>query len=159
MTSSSQEKCCPRLEAGDWDKQRVEWRDKTFYKTKYRTLFHIPLNIGSVLTRAMKDVEGRGIGEDPELMLSLEDSLFSSTLLLSIAEAPQDLPVERVSGTFVTRLFEGSYRNVKRWCDEVRQSLRDEGHEAQRLLFWYVTCPRCAKKYGGAQTVIFAQVA
>jgi len=30
--------------------------------------------------------------------------------------------------------------------------------EIKELLFWYVTCPGCTKKYGSAQTVIFARI-
>ena len=45
----AEDKCCVRLDAADWDKKEIEWKDNPFYKAKYRTIFHIPLNIGSVM--------------------------------------------------------------------------------------------------------------
>jgi len=150
--------CCPRLNEADWDKKEMEWRGKPFYRTKYWSIFHMPLNIGGVTTKAMAELDSKGLVEDPTLMLSREESMFSSTLLLSMNQDTDDPKVERLSGNYVSRLFQGSYRDTSKWIKETMQYCEETGREARDLLFWYVTCPKCAEKYGGAQTVIFAKV-
>lgn len=154
----SEEKCCPRLNAEDWDRKEMEWNNKLFYRTKYRSIFHIPLNIGSVVTKAIAELDSKGLAEDPTLMLSREESMFSSTMLLSLNQDTSELNTEKLSGKYASRLFEGSYRETRKWVKEIKQYCEGTGKEAKELLFWYVTCPKCAKKYGGAQTVIFAKV-
>jgi len=154
----AEEKCCVRLDAADWDKKEIEWEDKPFYKAKYRTIFHIPLNIGGVVTRTMAELDSRGLAEDPPMMLSKEESMFSSTMLFSLNEDASDLNTEKLSGKYASRLFEGGYREMGKWIRETKLYCSEIGKEAKELLFWYATCPKCAKKYGGVQTVIFAKV-
>ncbi|GAI76205.1 unnamed protein product, partial [marine sediment metagenome] len=45
------------------------------------------------------------------------------------------------------------------WPREVKGYIEKQGKVAKELLFWYVTCPKCARKYGKTQTVIFVKVA
>ncbi|MBI4302835.1 MAG: hypothetical protein HY665_00645 [Chloroflexi bacterium] len=153
-----QEQCCPRLRAEDWDKKELVWNSKPFYRTKYRSLLHMPLNIGGVTTRAMGQIRTIGLTEEPTIMLSKEESMFGSTLLLSVKQESQDIPTAKLSGKYVTRLFEGNYRYVGKWANEMKRYLVEIKKEPKEMLFWYVTCPKCAKKYGSAQTVILAAV-
>lgn len=154
------EKCCPKLDKGEWDKKEFVWKDKPFYKTKYRSAFHIPLNFGGVVTKAMDVLTKHDLLSEPVVMLSKEELMFSSTLLISIKEDvnAEDMPTEKLSGKYLAMLFEGDYRKTGIWVKEMEEYLKEKGKKAEELLFWYVTCPRCTKKYGSAQEVIFAKV-
>lgn len=149
--------CCPLLKAGDWNKKVFKWRDKPFYRTSYLSIFHIPLNLGSVITKTMSELESKKLVKPPILMLSKEDGLFSSTMLISLARDAKDLPVEKLTGEFTSMLFEGDYKDTGKWVQEILNYVQSKGKKTDYLLFWYGTCPKCAKEYGKAQTVIFAK--
>jgi len=154
------EKCCPRLDKGEWDKKEFVWKEKPFYRTKYRSAFYIPLNLGGVVKKAMDEISGRDLIPEQVMMLSREESMFSSTLLVSIKEdaGADDLPTEKLSGKYLAMLFEGSYKETGNWVKEMENYLKEKGERVGELLFWYVTCPKCVKKYESAQTVIFAKI-
>jgi hypothetical protein len=62
-----------------------------------------------------------------------------------------------LSGTFLAKVFEGSYRNMGKWIEEMRSLVKGRGGLLQRLFFFYTTCPKCSKKYGRNYVVILAQ--
>ena len=66
--------------------------------------------------------------------------------------------METLSGTFVTKAFEGSYCDAPRWIEEMTSFLASRGEQAKKLYFFYASCPDCAKKLGKNQVVLFAQV-
>ena len=154
----TEEKCCPQLVKENWDKKEVQWKEKPFYKTKYHSLFHIPINFGGVVRKAMEEISSRSLDEEPLMMFSKEESMFSSILLISLKRDTEDLETEKLSGRYISMIFENGYRQTPKWIKEVERYVEKQGKVAGELLFWYVTCPRCAKKYGKTQTVIFAKV-
>jgi hypothetical protein len=64
----------------------------------------------------------------------------------------------RVSGTFLTKTFEGPYSNTGKWVGEMKAYVKSEGKELKKLYFFYTTCPKCAKVYGKNYTVILATI-
>ena len=64
----------------------------------------------------------------------------------------------RISGTFLTRVFEGPYKNMGKWVKEMKAFVKTKGREIKKLYFFYTTCPKCAKVYGKNYTVILAEV-
>ncbi|MDP2874526.1 MAG: hypothetical protein Q8N84_04540 [bacterium] len=63
-----------------------------------------------------------------------------------------------LSGTFLTKVFEGPYQNVGKWAQEMGAYVQSKGKKLTKLYFSYTTCPKCAKAYGKNYVVIFAQV-
>jgi hypothetical protein len=53
-----------------------------------------------------------------------------------------------LSGDFVTKVFEGPYREVINWYGEMEDLVREHGGTPGDIYFFYTTCPRCAKAYG-----------
>jgi hypothetical protein len=53
-----------------------------------------------------------------------------------------------LSGTFLSKVFEGSYKNMGKWIKEMHAYVAGKGTETKKLWFYYTTCPKCAKKYG-----------
>ena len=62
-----------------------------------------------------------------------------------------------ISGTFLSKVFEGPFRNMRSWIEEMRGFMKAKGKEVRKLYFYYTTCPKCAKQYGKNYVVILAQ--
>ena len=59
----------------------------------------------------------------------------------------------------MTKVFAGPYRDAGKWEQHIGEHVRAQGHEVKQLYYFYATCPRCAKRFGKNQVVLFAQVA
>ena len=69
-----------------------------------------------------------------------------------------DVQMARISGTFMTKIFEGPYWNAGKWTKEMDVYVKKKGKKIKKMYFYYTTCPKCAKYYGKTYTVIFAQI-
>jgi hypothetical protein len=63
-----------------------------------------------------------------------------------------------ISGTFLTKVFEGPYQNAGKWAQEMIKFVESRGQTFKKLYFSYTTCPKCAKAYGKNYVVLFAQI-
>lgn len=150
--------CCPRFDAEKWDGKEQVWEDKLFVKDRVRSIFHIPINFGKVMVRNMdKIVQADAVTPEP-LMLSDENSLWGSDLYVHVSKDVADSEMVRISGTFLTKVFEGPYKNARIWIQEMETYVREQGKEMKKLYFFYTTCPKCAKVYGKNYVVLLAQV-
>lgn len=66
--------------------------------------------------------------------------------------------MEKLSGNFLSKVFEGPYKNMGAWMKEMQGYVKSKGKELKKMYFFYTTCPKCAKYYGKNYTVILAQV-
>jgi len=92
------------------------------------------------------------------VVLSDENSLWGADVYIALAK---DIPGARtamLSGTFLAKVFEGHYRNMRNWIGEMKSFVKGQGKEPQKLYFYYTTCPKCAQKYGKNYVVILAQI-
>jgi len=134
--------CCPRFNPQGWDAQDLHFRDKLFVRAKTRSIAHVPLNMAGVFTRTLKAIEDAGANDDEDfIVLSRDLSAWSAEHFFSISKDVPDLEMARLSGDFVTKVFEGPYRNMPKWFAELEKI-------GQPLYFFYTTCPKCAKYYG-----------
>ncbi|MBU0625398.1 hypothetical protein KKF05_03575 [Patescibacteria group bacterium] len=150
--------CCPIFNPEPWDGQEHEWRRKLFIKRHIPAVFHIPLGFGRIFTTAWKILQKNEAIPVTPMWLSEEKSAWGSDLLL---ESTKDLPGEdmvQLSGTFFTKMFEGSYRNIPTWLKEMQRLIEVRGKKIERLYFWYTTCPKCAKIYGKNYVVLVAKI-
>ena len=91
-------------------------------------------------------------------MLSDEKSLWGSDVYIAVSkEVPQAENVT-ISGTFLTKVFEGPYKDAGKWVKEMLAFVKAKGKETKKLYFFYTTCPKCAKYYGKNYTVLLAEV-
>ena len=63
-----------------------------------------------------------------------------------------------LSGTYLTRVFEGPFQNVGKWVQEMQKYMEKKNKKIKKLYFSYTTCPKCAKVYGKNYVVLFAQI-
>ena len=64
----------------------------------------------------------------------------------------------KISGTFLSKVFEGHYKDAGKWAKEMKDYVNSKGKKIKKLYFFYTTCPRCAKAYGKNYTVILAKI-
>lgn len=150
--------CCPRFEPSGWDGVEHEWSEKLFVKDRVRSVFHIPINFGKVMVRTMEKVAAAEAFTEEPLMLSDENSLWGSDLYVHVSKDVAGAEMARISGSFLTKVFEGPYKNVRVWCGEMEEYVKGKGKELEKLYFYYTTCPKCAKVYGKNYVVLVAQV-
>ncbi|MDX9976337.1 MAG: hypothetical protein RBU21_25400, partial [FCB group bacterium] len=60
-------------------------------------------------------------------------------------------------GTFVSKVYEGPYRDTKQWCTDFEAFSKGRGLDVNKWYMWYTTCPKCAKKYGKNYVVLIGQ--
>lgn len=150
--------CCPRFDPALWDEKEVVWKDKVFVKDHVHSLFHVPLDIGRKVTKNQALIEKAGALPDHPLMLSDERSPWGSDIFIDVSKPVAGAQMETVSGTFLTKVFEGPYRDAGKWVDAMGRFVASRGRKLDKLYFGYVTCPACAKAYGKNYVVLFARV-
>lgn len=158
MSTPQSTECCPRFEPGPWDGKVVSWENKRFLKDRVLSFLHIPLNFAAVMKRSMAAIEAAGAIPDEVIVLSDENSLWGADVYIAISK---DIPGARtttLSGTFLAKVFEGPYREMRNWIGEMNSFVKNKEKAIQTLYFYYTTCPKCAKKYGKNYVVILARV-
>ena len=156
--TSNDEICCPRFNPEPWDGKTITWQGKRFMRDRVTSLFHIPLNYGAVMTRMDTALRAAGAKLEAPVMLTDENSLWGSDVYV---EAGKDVPgaaMATISGTFMSKVFEGPFSQVGRWVVEMKAWLGSEGKRFSKLYFYYTTCPKCAKKYGKNYVVLLARI-
>ncbi|UCB42568.1 MAG: hypothetical protein JSV77_08950 [Dehalococcoidales bacterium] len=158
LYEQSETGCCPRFNPEPWDNRVVAFEDKLFLKDHVRSFLHIPLNIGRVMAKNMTRIEEAGALAPEQLVLSDEKSLWGSDIYIAVSKEVPGVEMTRMSGTFLSKVFEGPYSKTGKWVREMKAYVESEGKEFKDLYFFYTTCPSCAKAYGKNYTVLLAAV-
>lgn len=158
MCPYDQQGCCPRFDPAPWEDAELAWDNRLFVKDRVVSFLHIPLNYGAVMKRNADKINALGAFPDPAVILTDENSLWGADIYVGVTREIPGANMTRISGTFISRVFEGPYRDVKKWIAEMERHVRDKGKTLRKLYFFYTTCPSCAKKYGKNYVVLLAQV-
>jgi len=160
--ADSKQQCCPPFDPVNWDLKEVVWQDKLFVKDSMPELFHIPLPgvINRTIGRVWRKIEeAEAKPEDKDiLMLFYDPSPWKSELYINATKEVPDADNVRLSGTFLTKVFDGPYNAAPKWIKEMDVYVKNKGRQTQKYYFYYTTCPKCAKKYGHNYVVVFAKV-
>ena len=76
-------------------------------------------------------------------------------------EVTRDVPgsaMATISGTFLSKVYEGPYKDVRKWVGDMKAVVSARGRSLKKMYFFYTTCPKCAKKHGKNYVVILAQI-
>ncbi|MFO7616419.1 MAG: hydrolase [Bacteroidales bacterium] len=160
MTQTNE--CCPEFDPVPYHNQEHIWKDKLFIKDSMPTFLHMPLpgQFGKVVTRMWKKIEAAGASPEAKdfLMLSADPTAWRSELYINTLKEVSGAENVRLSGTFMSRVFDGPFQDIRKWVKEMEDWMKQEGKPVKNLYFYYTTCPKCAKKYGHNYVVGFAQV-
>jgi hypothetical protein len=106
----------------------------------------------------MEKIKEAGALDFEPLMLSDEISLWGSDILIAVSKEVPGAEMVKMSGTFLSKVFEGPFQNAGKWAKEMEAYVTSKGKESKKFYFFYTTCPKCAKFYGKNYVVILAQV-
>jgi hypothetical protein len=150
--------CCEPFDPAPWQDKEIVWHDKLFVKDHVVSFLHIPLNYGAKVVKNMALIEKAGAKQSYQLMLTDENSLWGADMYIDVTKDVSGATMARISGTFLTKVFEGPYQNAGKWAKEMVEYVARKGRTLKKLYFSYTTCPKCAKAYGKNYVVLFAQV-
>jgi hypothetical protein len=152
--------CCHEFNPTPWENKEHIWKDKLFLKDTVVQLFHIPLNMGSVVSRMWKKIEDANAVPDMNefLMLSYDPSPWKAEMYMTVSKEIDGEEHISLSGKYISKVFDGQFNEVPNWIAEFDKYLERENKKAIKYYFYYTTCPKCAKKYGHNYVVLFAKI-
>ncbi|MBL7856313.1 MAG: hypothetical protein JNM57_01390 [Cyclobacteriaceae bacterium] len=157
------EVCCPEFNPALWNDKKHVWNNKLFLKDSVPEFFHIPLpNVfGKVISRMWEKATDAGAVPEVRdfLMLAHDPTPFRGELLLFVTHEIPGGDHIRLSGTFMSKVFDGPYSSVPTFMKEMNEYLTRLKMKAKKYYFYYAYCPKCSKKYGHNYIVAIAEVA
>lgn len=157
------EECCPKFHPEKWDEKTLVWDQKQFITESVPELFHIPYPpmIGKKVTKMMKLAEDANrLAEDKEdtLLLFIDPNPFKSDLYLSVTGYVPEANNATLSGTFITKVFDGAYKAIPGFMKEMDSYLKEKNKKADKYYVHYACCPKCAEREGHNYMVFFAHI-
>lgn len=151
--------CCPRFKSDGWDEQELHFKDKLFVKAKTRSIFHIPINMGSVFAKVLSAIEKANAKDDNDfIVLSHDPSLWTGEHYFAVTKDVPGQSMVRMTGDYVTKVFEGPYKYIPIWEKDMKAYIKSKGKKMKKPYFFYTTCPKCAKYYGKNYVVAVSEV-
>jgi len=151
--------CCPRFNPEGWDEQDLHFKNKLFVKAKTRSIFHIPINMSSVFPNTLSSIEkADAMSEDNFIVLSYDPSAWTAEHYFSVSKDVPGQKMVHVTGDYLTKVFEGPYKNAPKWEKEIETFVNRKGKQVKKTYFFYTTCPKCAKFYGKNYVVAVSEI-
>ena len=151
--------CCPRFNSEGWDGQELHFKDKLFVKAKTTSIFHIPVNMGSVFQKTFAAIDKANARDDNDfIVLSHDPSSWAGEHYFSVKNNVPGQVMAHMTGDYMTRVFEGPYKNAPIWQKEMEEFVQSKGKHVKKTYFFYTTCPKCAKYYGKNYVVAVSEV-
>ena len=150
--------CCEPFDPEPWQDKEITWKDKIFVKDYITSFLHIPLNMGKKVIKNMELIEKADARAPYQLMLTDEKSVWGADIYIDVSKEVPGAQMATLSGTFLTKVFEGPYQNTGAWGKEMKKYVASQGKELRKLYFSYTTCAKCAQVYGKNYVVLFAQI-
>jgi len=152
----AEEICCPKFNPEPWEDKILEWKDKKFIKASVFTLFYMPINFGSAMTKLSKLAKWQP-GEEV-LCLSDHVSPWKMDILCEVKNNIEGADNTSLSGKFFTKVYDGDFKNTGQWMEDYKSEAKKKGLNITKFYMWYTTCPNCAKKYGKNYTVVVGAI-
>jgi len=145
-----------------WDGKTNTWSEKLFIKGTIRQFLHRPLpsTMGKTVGRMWQSAKDSGANPstDDFLLLSYDPSPWKSELFMTVTKEVPGAENVKLSGTYISKVFDGPYNSPPKWIREMEEFVLSKGSRPKRYLFYFTTCPKCAKTYGHNYAVVFAQI-
>lgn len=155
--------CCPVFHTEKWDKKTFKWDHKHFIKESVPAFFHIPFfpMLQKKIVKLMKQAE-----EADKMLPDLQDALmlfsdphpFKSDVYLSVTDEVANANNQPFTGTFMSKVFEGSYNEIPKFIKQMDPYLSSQSKKAKQYYVHYAYCPKCAKEAGHNYVLLFAEV-
>ncbi len=152
------QECCPEFHPEKYHEQVVNWNNKLFVKTKVRCFLYMPLNFGAKMRKLVPRIEKAGAQMPEGMVLSDQTSPWGMDLLIAIDKVVPGIENVSLTGSFVSRVYEGSFNETGKWFKDFNAWTKDKGYQVKKIYAWYTTCPKCAKKYGKNYVALMGEV-
>lgn len=158
--NSNKDICCYPFDTSLWDEKTHSWNEKLFLQDDVAQFMHIPLNMTPVVNRMFKKIEEAGAMPEVKdfLMLAYDPSPWKSEIYMTVTKAVPNGKMAKLSGTFVSKVYDGPYNYVPRWIEDMDKYLASQGQKSLRYYFHFAYCPKCVKKYGHNYCIAFGKV-
>ncbi|MCK9393508.1 MAG: hydrolase [Candidatus Paceibacterota bacterium] len=159
MENNTNATCCPEFKPETLNEKEYFWENKTFIKDEVMQFMHMPLNMGSVITRMFKKIEKAEANPADEdfLMLCYDPSPWKSEIYMTTTKIVPNATNIALSGNFLSKVFDGPYNEIPKFMKEMEMYVSSKGKSVSKMYFHYAYCPKCAKKYGHNYIIAFAQ--
>ena len=125
--------CCPRFKTEGWDEQELQFKDKLFVKVKTRSIFHIPVNMGSVFPKTFSEIEKVNARDDNDfIVLSYDPSSWTGEHYFSVNKNVPGQEMIHMTGDYLTKVFEGPYKNAPKWEKEMGKFVESKGKHVKK---------------------------
>ena len=158
----NKDECCPKFDPKQWDEKKFEWKNKQFLIESIPALFHFPFfpligkKIMKMFNLAKKAKVDMPLKET--LMLFYDPHPFKSEIYLSVTKPVKGAKNVTLSGTFLTKVYEGPYKDVPKSMKKMNKYLAGKRKKAEKYYVHYAYCPKCTKKFGTNYMIMFAKV-
>jgi len=150
--------CCPRFDPVPWTDKEIKFKDKLFLKESITCIFYIPIGFDKIMVKNAEAIaKAKAVPKEP-LMLYDCKGLFGADLYIHTAKEVPEKEMEKITGIFLTKVFEGDFKDSGKWAKEMKEYVKKQGKEMKKMYYFYTTCPSCAKYYGKNYTVILGQI-
>ena len=151
--------CCAHFHPEGWDNQTLHLDNKKFVRATTHSLFHIPLDMGKVFQKTFDAIESNHARKPNEFLVMSDDlSAWKAEHLFAVDEDVPGADMVTLTGTFMTKVFEGPYKDIPKWMTQLTEFVEEKGKNALKTYFFFTTCPKCAKYYGQNYVVGIAEV-
>ncbi len=152
--------CCPRFDPAPWDDAVFDLNKFTFMGTQTKSFMYVPVNMGSVFTKAMKTIDDAGaVDPDRYLILSRDLSPWKAEHHFLVTKDVPGMPRSDLAGKYYARVYEGPFKDMPRWMADFSAKAAAKGASTGAVYAFYTTCPKCAKAYGKNYVVLFGRLA
>jgi len=121
----------------------------------------LPSMIGKKATRmwkAAEDANRTSARREDVLLLFTDPTPFKSEIFLSVTGVVPGEDNVTISGSYVSKVFDGPYNAIPKYIKEMDRYLSEKGKRSKRYYVHYAYCPKCARKYSHNHMVLFAEV-
>lgn len=152
--------CCAIPNVDEWDEREITFEDKQFIRMYTRSFLYVPLNMSAVMTAIQAVAAEADVEMAPEQVMTLSHDIspWKAERLYAVRQPVKGADNVLLSGTLMTKVFDGPFRDAKKWYDALAKFVTSKGKTLETTYFFYTTCPKCAKHYGKNYTIGLAKV-
>ena len=142
--------CCAVPNVEEWDQKEFTFENKRFIRMHTRSFFYIPLNMSKIMRTIQEVAKSADATMPPRevMILSRDISPWKAEQIFSVTKEILGADNVMLLGTYISKVFEGPYKNVGKWAKELLEYTEDVRKTAKKTYFFYTTCPKCSKYYG-----------
>jgi hypothetical protein len=152
--------CCPVFDAAKWNEQMYTWENKQFIRGTMPQFLHF--TFPRLVRRIMKKLWEQAAEAEPDredfLILTYDLSAWKGEIYLPVTHAVPGADNVVLSGTYFTKVFEGPFKMVPQYVNEMDILLSRRDILAKRYFFYSTACPICERKYSADSIIAFAEI-